>query len=346
MVSSAPPSQALLPLPRRKKRRNPVRPFLYLSLPASPTLTSPPTALTTPANPPVRLVDIPGKGKGLVAARSFAPGELIFSEKPILRCESSAQALYDTLPGLIASLSPPQRAAFRRLTIAPNQRALWGDTDQARHTTNAMQFEQDLNEYGIPLLATRFNHSCRSTVCRAFDENKGVVRFFATRRIDAGEELTMAYVNDCFPTSQRSEHLREHFGFICQCEVCSLVGQEAVDTDARRSRVKAIIDYLSTNDEAADPIKEIELVKTARSLMQTEGLSADRTVLPRTAARLSVMWGDVVHAKEWYRLALKCQAMETGKESTEYAALLTESKDPCSLNIWRCRGRRMLVGPE
>ncbi len=48
----------------------------------------------------------------------------------------------------------------------------------------------------------------------------------AARLIDAGEELTIAYIDVQAPLSHRREQLSFGYGFMCECELCLFEGSE------------------------------------------------------------------------------------------------------------------------
>jgi hypothetical protein len=56
----------------------------------------------------------------------------------------------------------------------------------------------------------------------------GVVH--AIRDIEPGEEITNCYIGQLLPRSARQEYLQRHFGFRCDCIVCSKTGS-ALDVD-------------------------------------------------------------------------------------------------------------------
>lgn len=67
----------------------------------------------------------------------------------------------------------------------------------------------------LPLLA-KFNHSCKSNINFKFDVSRGVMIVQSTREILPGEELFNSYLyNKTIPNHR--EYLREHYGFLCDC---------------------------------------------------------------------------------------------------------------------------------
>ncbi|KAK5691710.1 hypothetical protein LTR17_025613 [Elasticomyces elasticus] len=74
-----------------------------------------------PSPPPeeqaYRLADIPGKGKGLLATTSLAPGTLLISEAPLFTTESltNASTIESDLGKLVRSLPKDSQRAFLSL---------------------------------------------------------------------------------------------------------------------------------------------------------------------------------------------------------------------------------------
>merc|ERR1712151_122092 len=76
---------------------------------------------------------------------------------------------------------------------------------------------------GLFLKGARFNHSCRPCTC--FDFAGWTQRFWTTRDVRAGEELTDCYSDTTIyfkPWKHRQKVFLEKYGFGCLCSICNL----------------------------------------------------------------------------------------------------------------------------
>ncbi len=71
---------------------------------------------------------------------------------------------------------------------------------------------------GVFVAASRFNHSCAPNVSRLRDGRRIV--FVANRVVEAGEELTIAYVSLGMGRAQRRAALLADYRFVCECDRC------------------------------------------------------------------------------------------------------------------------------
>ena len=74
------------------------------------------------------------------------------------------------------------------------------------------------------LLCSLPNHSCNpsAAVSAVWDAKAAAVqlRLYATRPLEAGDEVTISYVPSRFPPNLRRLHLTQRYGFACACERC------------------------------------------------------------------------------------------------------------------------------
>ncbi|KAI3654820.1 hypothetical protein MP228_000200 [Amoeboaphelidium protococcarum] len=86
--------------------------------------------------------------------------------------------------------------------------------------------------YGLALypLAVFFNHSCDPNVSHTTQGSCQV--FYANRRIWAGEELTISYIDIRKSRAERQQELKDVFLFECSCQRCAM-GTAGSDSDCR-----------------------------------------------------------------------------------------------------------------
>jgi hypothetical protein len=306
-------------------------------------LTSVFTALTTPADPPVRLVDIPGKGKGLVASRSFSPGELIFSEKPLIKARSGP-FLMQLAKSTVADLSPARPEAFYDLHASDvSKRKFPDDLVMQILSTNGFVFGTTGHLGGVLLLGSRLNSSCRPNTSRVWNDSTGVELFVASEVIEEGDELLVYYLNPVAPKAVRQRDLKATFDFDCTCETCSLEGTASQESDARRTAIQRL---RMQPDVREDPVTLVNKIKAGMVLLEEEGLYIDRTFLAHDAFQICVFWGDTQSAKAWCQKKLECEELDAGKKSDLYESTMEVLKKGIERHPrFRALGRKTVVGP-
>ncbi|CDO76092.1 hypothetical protein BN946_scf184649.g18 [Trametes cinnabarina] len=137
-----------------------------------------------------------------------------------------------------------QRAAFYNLSYVNLPTGLTPDSDAYNEQLALAIFQTNAVAAGrqgvgiFPRMA-RLNHGCS----RAFDvvytwrDDEGALVVHALKPIRAGEELLTTYTNTKRPRHVRREFLQEHYGFECQCAVCSLPDDLSAQSDERLNAV-------------------------------------------------------------------------------------------------------------
>lgn len=69
-------------------------------------------------------------------------------------------------------------------------------------------------------LASLFNHSCDPCLDVQFPGNNALLTLRAARDVDAGEQLTISYVDVGAGVTQRQRSLHHAYGFRCRCARC------------------------------------------------------------------------------------------------------------------------------
>ena len=202
-----------------------------------------------PANAPVirscGVVEIPGKGRGLVARRHFCEGEKIFEVQCWVRGESSGEILSNVLRRRWAEGGAKARY-FNEMVLgmwcwrAKETRTPQQIWDDAQIESEAARLAPDLEIETIRALHDRIrtnahdvglfvevalgNHSCCPNMKKSLSSDKRTMRLIATQRIAPGEELTYSYLSKQqlhLETEERQRALCGGWGFRCTCERCS-----------------------------------------------------------------------------------------------------------------------------
>lgn len=187
--------------------------------------------------------DVPHKGNGLVSTKSIARGELLFAERPLFTVPSSPTN--STLLIALAECSREEQQRYFALCNSYKGRLL---PAQGIFESNALYLpgvEQEQEQAGVFLLASRFNSSCVPNVTKYWDPSAGVMLFRTLRDVKAGEELCLNYCDVLGTREQRREDIMEERQFQCMCEVCELDDEKSQASDSRRSRVARLFEEVA-----------------------------------------------------------------------------------------------------
>jgi len=208
---------------------------------------------------PVMVTEIPGKGRGLVAARDIKMGELIFKDKPVIKVPdhflrpkaytggkphlgaTGSQQLINSLKAQIENLPSEAKSQFYKLSapaLQPSLRILRGvnesDYDIFRLFIRNSLINKD-NGYGcfssLYLNISLVNHSCAPNafvgeVKIEKPEDDTCYELRAIKDIAKGEEinnfiLSQTCVKDYGSSRQkRKTAIKTIKGFDCVCPVC------------------------------------------------------------------------------------------------------------------------------
>ncbi|GAA5916834.1 hypothetical protein JCM8208_006997 [Rhodotorula glutinis] len=285
----------------------------------------------TAAAAPFELVDIPGKGKGLVATRNLKTGEQILVETPQIVLPA-VECTEEAVAAAVAQLSPSDRVAFHSLALADIHEHL--GPHHGRFMTNAFEYNM---KGGLCLVGARFNHSCAPNVGRRWDPVTGEVRHVASVDIDKGSELEFCYEGLFDSKEQRQQALQRLFGFSCTCPACSLSGDEQLKSDERRVKLEATYHAIGQLG-IASPIEAAELVKEAFVLLDEEGLTLGGCTFAQSAFQAAAAWNDYGSAQAWALKNLEWQVREAGVESSDYESVKQDVRNPRTSYWWGAFG--------
>ncbi|KAK8110284.1 uncharacterized protein PG998_006741 [Apiospora kogelbergensis] len=270
-------------------------------------------------------LEIPAKGKGLVARCNIKRGTRILSEKPLFVVQNVKT---DTLNIIVAAklkpLSREQQSKFLSLhNNFPGKRALAGLVH-----TNALPRGPD--QCGIYPEICRINNSCRPNCYHSWNEAVGQETIHALRDIFAGEELTISY-RPGSSSSVRQPELKAGFGFDCKCELCSLLAAELAASDARLRKIASLDEQIA--NPGAMIARPLSVLHACREFLRVvreeypdnndaaagnEGPAAAAPLISRVycdAMQVAAAHGDQararVFAERGYRARLECEGEDS-----------------------------------
>jgi uncharacterized protein YfcZ (UPF0381/DUF406 family) len=207
---------------------------------------------------------------------------------------------------------------------------------------------------GVFVKGSRINHSCTPNCSQWWDEKEGVQITSAMKDIKEGEEWTMGYVEVLTTKEERQKKLRKDFNFECKCEVClfeSEEEEEALASDTFRLGLREMIDSFKKPAKLVDPVKFVQDVNLALSLMEEEGLVLGQLGLALEALSACAWNGDRQNSILWIDKAIELARCEHGVWSTVYKNLQGWKGRPSKYPEWNGSVKNLgkvkaLLGPE
>ncbi|KAL8357134.1 hypothetical protein RB598_002113 [Gaeumannomyces tritici] len=289
--------------------------------------------LTSPEDPPFRVAEVPGKGRGLVATRLIRTGEVVLSVRPVLAVdvdafhalpEAKAGALYDRA---LEKLSPAAREGFMgqagddvRAKLARNAFTLWIGA-RGKHMAVYPQ-------------AALINHDCRPSTTYRLSNLTHITT--AVRDIQPGEEISLSYIDLMQPRAERQARLRG-WGFDCRCRQCSLPDHAAAAaSDANVARIHELTAALDSLDGAvtADTGRELVALHERERLHLYLGAACTR------AALNFGMFGMRDEAVAYGERAIEALERQLGPRAADIPSLKALVEDPTGHWTWGLRTRR------
>ena len=244
---------------------------------------------------PVMITEIPGKGRGLVAARDIKMGEQIFIDNPVIKIYTDVEKLFDNInidlvKKQVDELPSEAKILFNNLEgpgMIENAFLFWDvnlnggkvSTFQKflKHSKRSRVFDGGLEYFYMSLNHCLINHSCAPNVAvmslQPDDECRVEVR--ATKDITKGEEITRCYLRGIdfwrvgFDAQERKREIHDQFSFECKCSVCSGIvpGQEDIMMALRA--LYGAIDIKIHDKKKADWTKDAETMGNIVELNKT-----------------------------------------------------------------------------
>lgn len=272
---------------------------------------------------------VPEKGKGLVASVNIARGTRILHEAPLFTTLqfSPIELMENHIVKKLKSLSKDQQRQF--LSLHNNFRGKHPFSGIVK--TNALPCGSSSNVGGIYPTICFLNHSCLPNAHNNWNADTKRETIHAIRDINAGEEITIPYNQDGSSTSRRA-HLKEKFGFDCNCNLCYLPPPQLRISDARRLQIERL--DLAIGDPIRVMITPNDSLKDCHSLLHLleeeynncAGASIAR--LYHDAFQISIAHGDLARGSVFAARGYEARAVCEGEDSPETKDLKNLVEDP------------------
>ncbi|KAI8245203.1 SET domain-containing protein 5 [Colletotrichum sp. SAR 10_99] len=253
-----------------------------------------------------RIVEMPGKGLGVVANQHIKRGQRIMAHPPAVVIhrrfidDVDLDNQYRLLDVAVSHLPEDTRKIF----LEQMGQSGGHKVHDIIHT-NSFELRlgiRDGHHFGNYPEVSRYNHDCRPNVAFYIDSD---LRHYthAVRDIKPGEELTISYVDSLSSRQVRQDRAKRNWGFGCTCNQCSLPPPLVRDSDNRLYRMWQIEQDLSNWNF---PNFEEDMIELLITLYEQERL-------------------DESHGYEAYRLAgLNYNSIKNKEKAAEYAKKAVE----------------------
>ncbi|ELU40462.1 SET domain-containing protein [Rhizoctonia solani AG-1 IA] len=307
-----------------------------------------------PQIPPFDVVDIPGRGKGVIANRDIKQGELLIREKPLFIVPTRPGVDPSQLiGGIVDALPSTDKAVFLALSYAkPNVSAQ--DIPFEIFQTNAISAGQ--RGTGLFPRTARLNHGCSRAFGAVYSwrDAEGVLVVHAIRDIPKGQVCTIIIRHSASGTGLQNQQTRPFiilnftlgriFGHIT-----TLIAHVLYVPYPKKNQQLRTEGWDKWRTWGSDNIKGTEAIKTAKkiwSIGETEGYISERGQLAADAAHVAAAHGDAKSARQWATLANKWYGIELGADSPQCKAAQAIVHSPSSHAAWGTRSAGHVGGPE
>ncbi|CZR54914.1 uncharacterized protein PAC_04799 [Phialocephala subalpina] len=268
-------------------------------------------------DPPFIVAPIPGRGMGLIANRTIERGDLIKSHPAIAILHNDAvskdHALYPTHYSPLMHLAIDQLPSNTRnlfLNMAAHNESEEPYIERIYTNTFGEDFNNQEHSIVIPETA-RLNHDCRPNAMYYFDPRTLVHYTHAARRIYAGEEITITYVDPLQTRLRRRAAIKRSWGFECSCSLCSQGREFARESNRRVVRINELLKVFGELDGDVRGRRKVggtpEMAELLVGLYEQERLYASVADAYRIAALAYAAKG-----MEWKAVMWAMRAVEAG----------------------------------
>ncbi|KAL0930504.1 uncharacterized protein CTRU02_214579 [Colletotrichum truncatum] len=286
-----------------------------------------------------RVVEMPGKGLGLIAAKKIKRGQSIMTLPPAIVIhrrfidDVDLENQYRLLDIAVNNLPKATREVF----LSQMGQSGGHKVHDIIHT-NSFEMRlaiKDGHHFGNYPEVSRFNHDCRPNVAFYIDSD---LRHHtqAVRNIEPGEELTISYVDSLSSRQVRQDRAKRNWGFGCTCKQCSLPPALVKDSDDRLWKMWQMEQELSdwnsiTFDE--DTIEALIKLYREENLDKSHGYGAYRLA--------ALNYNSIQNEKkalEYTKKAVEQLVLEQGPKAKDLADILALLQEPKAHWSW---GKRM-----
>ncbi|KAK4652653.1 hypothetical protein QC762_501380 [Podospora pseudocomata] len=256
---------------------------------------------------PYKVVDIPGKGKGVIATQKIEKGKAILVDHASLvaaveyPADVMREEVQDLLETAVHRLGKPEKV----LGLSKKGRGDEATEIEDLLLTNSFTVSIQGKEF-MALFAdlSRFNHDCKPNAFIYFSETTLAMTVWASRDIEPGEEISITYSTAGLLSKERQQALENIWGFKCSCALCTSPPEVLKKSDNNRAQIRS---YQASIPQLAQEEKFEEALQQAEhmfQLVEEEGLTDQMSDMYEYPARMYYHVGNLDKALE-YTLKVK-----------------------------------------
>ncbi|KAH8886531.1 SET domain-containing protein [Thozetella sp. PMI_491] len=268
---------------------------------------------------PYKVVDLPGRGKGVVAVRRIRRGEVIMTDYASVLAKSDFSREMTQAQGheLLHRAMEQLPIAEQVFSLARNRKE---DTPAPEDVVRTNSFNMAIS--GTAWVAvfpkiSRINHDCAPNAYTRFSEASLGNRIVAFHDIQPGQEITISYIEAGMTHAERQHTLHRVWGFNCSCALCQSTPGQIATSDSRRQRLRNVQAEIAEYVRRRDFKRAIELNEEVVELITKERLSPDLCEHYEVMSRLYLAATDLDNAKRFAQLALRDMQATDGDENHE-----------------------------
>ncbi|KAJ7147696.1 hypothetical protein C8R43DRAFT_926195 [Mycena crocata] len=289
--------------------------------------------------PRIDIVDVPGKGKGVIALEHISRGTLIISEKPRITLPVMPSGFPD--PAALSALTPDDRAFLLSFPCPFHEDPILG---RMKHFTPAGEAT-----FGLCATICRVNHTCCSPKSRpnaayAWNNRTKQEDLYAIEQICAGQEIEVCYLGVAEPTDFRIQ-LRNKFGFECSCPGCSRPEEERRASEERRRGYNNFISSFAFRFHL-NPLQILNDIEKHVRIICEEGYRSEAGMRADDAFELCASFGDAASARQWEMIYRDSCALYKGIHSEAFTQAQKFVKRPQDYSRWGALRSMKLRGPS
>lgn len=200
--------------------------------------------------------------------------------------------------------------------------------------TNALPCGPNSMTGGLYPTISLINHSCLPNAHNNWNSEAQCETIYAIRNIQAGEEITISYYSEEKDSSSdsRRAYLKDHFGFDCDCKVCSQPAASLQASNTRRRQIQLLDSVIGDPDRVMDnPADCLADCQRLLNLLNEEYQGFPGPSVPRLyydAFQISITHGDQARASVFADRGHKVRVTCEGDESPETRKLKELKENP------------------
>ncbi|KAJ6517272.1 hypothetical protein C8R47DRAFT_1312814 [Mycena vitilis] len=288
--------------------------------------------------PRIAIVDIPGKGKGVIAKEHIARGTLIVSERPRVILPAADDPNLDQA---IAGLSE-EDLSFILSFPGPESNPVRERFEHFMHCVG----DDGRDALGLSTTICRVNHTCISpnwgpNAAYSWNDKLKEAVLYATEEIQDEQEIEVSYMPNPSPLG----FLLNKYDFKCTCPGCT---RPAAERFASAQRIRAYNDWarLPLHFGQTHPLEMLEDIEEQLLTICREGYFGQTTIQADHAFRLCAAFSDAASAQQWGAMRRDSVVERRGRTwpGSKKAARL--AANPEIFEDWGACGTFKLRGPS